>query len=100
MESPRSAEVVSSPSETLALLPTETESQLSNLICDVSQQVQVAMANMLKMISEIDHNSAEIVEEIEKCKETAIERKAFLEEEKDRFQKTAYTVLNMLNRDI
>lgn len=41
------------------------------------------------------------MEEIEKCKDSALERKRILEEEKQRFQKAAYTVLGMLdnNRD-
>ncbi|OUZ99910.1 hypothetical protein BVC80_9069g17 [Macleaya cordata] len=101
MEPSKSVVAVSSPSEALGLLPTEADSQLSTLIYDVSQQVQVAMENMLKMINEIDQNSTGIMEEIEKCKESATEKKKMLEEEKERFQKAAYTVLDMLNnRDI
>ncbi|XP_010254157.1 PREDICTED: uncharacterized protein LOC104595231 [Nelumbo nucifera] len=92
---------VSPPSESLALPPPESEFQLSNLIYDVSQQVQEAMSNMLKMINEIDQNSAGIVEEIEKCKESANEKKKLLDEEKEHFQRAAYTVLDMLNnRDV
>lgn len=49
------------------------------------------------LCSEIDQNSAGIMEEIEKCKDSALERKGILEEEKERFQKAAYTVLDMLN---
>lgn len=37
------------------------------------------------------------MEEIEKSKESAIERKRFLEEEKERFQKAAFAALNMLS---
>ena len=37
------------------------------------------------------------MEDIEKCKDSAIERKKSLEEEKERFQKAAFTVLDMLN---
>lgn len=37
------------------------------------------------------------MEEIEKCKDSAIDRKKALEEEKERFQKAAYTVLDLLN---
>lgn len=40
-----------------------------------------------------------IEEEIEKCKGSAIERKTALDEERDHFQKAAYAVLDMLNRD-
>jgi hypothetical protein len=36
------------------------------------------------------------MEEIEKCKYSALERKGILEEE-EQFQKAAYTVLDMLN---
>lgn len=49
------------------------------------------------LCSEIDQNSAGITEEIGKCKDSALERKKVLEEEKERFQKAAYTVLGMLN---
>ncbi|XP_057985900.1 uncharacterized protein LOC110633403 [Hevea brasiliensis] len=83
-------------SQFLASSP-EAESQLSSLLSDLSQQVQTAMGNMLKMIVEIDQNSTGIVEEIGKCKDSALERKKILEEEKERFQKAAYTVLDMLN---
>ncbi|KAB2072637.1 hypothetical protein CXB51_018260 [Gossypium anomalum] len=75
----------------------EPESLLSSLVFDLSQHVQMAMENMLKMINEIDQNSLGIMEEVEKCKESALERKKSLEEEKEKFQKAAYTVLDMLN---
>ncbi|KAI3468260.1 hypothetical protein Pfo_024923 [Paulownia fortunei] len=81
--------------------PSAVESQLSSLIYDLSQNVQVAMDNMLKMINEIDQNSAGIMEEIEKSKDSVLQRKIHLEEEKDHFQKAAFAVLDMLNsRDI
>ncbi|KAF4370024.1 hypothetical protein CsatB_007772 [Cannabis sativa] len=75
----------------------EPESQLSSLVYDMSQQVQGVMENMLKMINEIDENSSGIMEYIEKCKESAIDRKRVLEEERVRFQKAAFAVLDMLN---
>lgn len=37
------------------------------------------------------------MEEIEKCKDSALEKKKLLEEEKEHFEKAAYTVLDMLN---
>ncbi|KAK2984440.1 hypothetical protein RJ640_022583 [Escallonia rubra] len=86
-----------SPSDGQLVLRTDAESQLSSLIFDLSQQVQAAMENMLKMTNEIDQNSAGITEEIEKCKEFSLERKRTIEEEKERFQKAAFTVLDMLN---
>ncbi|KAL4573273.1 hypothetical protein LXL04_020072 [Taraxacum kok-saghyz] len=49
----------------------------------LSQQVQAGMENMLKMITEIDQSSSGIIEEIEKCKYSAFERKRSLEEDKD-----------------
>ncbi|XP_057959616.1 uncharacterized protein LOC131152046 isoform X1 [Malania oleifera] len=64
----------------------------------ISQQIQVAMESMLKMINEIDQNSAEIMEDIEKSKEYALERRKFLEEEKERFQQAAYAALDILNK--
>ncbi|KAA8521709.1 hypothetical protein F0562_012382 [Nyssa sinensis] len=81
----------------LPLPRSEAESQLSSLVYDLSQQVQVAMENILKMTSEIDQNSAGIMEEIEKFKDSALERKKALEEEKECFPKAAYTVLDLLN---
>ncbi|XP_062164583.1 uncharacterized protein LOC133871206 [Alnus glutinosa] len=84
-------------SDVQPLLAVEAESQLSSLICDMLQEVQGAMENMLKMTNEIGQNSAGIMEEIEKCKYSALERKGILEEEKERFQKAAYTILDMLN---
>ncbi|KAK9983667.1 hypothetical protein SO802_033192 [Lithocarpus litseifolius] len=91
-----------SPSDVQLLPAPEPESQLSSLVHDLSRQLQGAMENMLKMIEfiVIDQNSAGIMEEIEKCNDSALERKRILEEEKQRFQKAAYTVLGMLdNRD-
>ncbi|KAL7082497.1 hypothetical protein ACP275_14G102000 [Erythranthe tilingii] len=78
--------------------PSAVESQLSSLIYDLTQNVQVAMDNMLKMINEIDQNSAGIMEEIEKSKDSALERKNHLEQEKDHFQKAAFSILDMLNK--
>ncbi|KAI4337388.1 hypothetical protein L6164_015812 [Bauhinia variegata] len=80
--------------------PPEAENQLSSLVYDISNVVQGTMENMLKMINEINQNSAVIEEEIEKCKGSALERKKTLDEEKEQFQKAAHAVLDMLdNRD-
>ncbi|XP_009590703.1 uncharacterized protein [Nicotiana tomentosiformis] len=75
----------------------EIESQLSSVLYDLSQQVQVAMEHMLKMINEIDQSSTEVTEDMEKCKDSALERRKTLEEQKDNFQRAAYAILNMLN---
>ncbi|GMI95046.1 hypothetical protein like AT5G25570 [Hibiscus trionum] len=77
--------------------PEESESLLSSLVYDLSQQVHSAMEHMLKMINEIDQNTLGIMEEVEKCKDSALERQKSLEDEKEQFQKAAYTVLEMLN---
>jgi hypothetical protein len=69
----------------------------TNAIAEMSQQVQMGMENMLKMVYEIDQNSVGIKEEIEKSKDFAMEKKRILEEEKDQFQKAAYTILDMLS---
>ncbi|KAL8521984.1 hypothetical protein ACS0TY_012220 [Phlomoides rotata] len=46
-------------------------------------------------------NSAAIKEDMEKSKDSVLQRKIDLEEKKDHFQKAAYTVLDMLiSRDI
>lgn len=47
--------------------------------------------------SEVDQSSAEVTEEIEKCKDSALEKKKVLEEEKEHFEKAAYTILDILN---
>lgn len=39
------------------------------------------------------------MEDIEKSKDSAAEKKRCLEEEKERFQRAAYAALNMLNRE-
>ncbi|XP_021825307.1 uncharacterized protein LOC110766313 [Prunus avium] len=86
----------SQPDLQLQLQP-ETESQMSSIVYEISQQVQGAMENMLKMMSEIDENSGGITEEIEKCKEQGLEKKRGLEEAKEQVEKAAYAVLEMLN---
>ncbi|TMW87597.1 hypothetical protein EJD97_019738 [Solanum chilense] len=90
----------------------EIESQLSTVVyvdalkwhvdgnsgtSELSQQVQGAMENMLKMINEVDQSSTEVTEDMEKCKESALERSKTLEEQKEHFQRAAYAILNMLN---
>ncbi|XP_029128895.1 uncharacterized protein LOC109807462 [Cajanus cajan] len=77
----------------------EPESHLSSLIYDLSNEVQEIMENMFKAITEINQNSSVIEEEMEKCKGSALERKRALDEERDNFQKAAYAVLDMLNRE-
>jgi len=47
--------------------------------------------------SEIDVHSAEVTDEMEKCKESALLRRKAIEEEKECFQKAAYAVLDVLN---
>ncbi|KAF3446013.1 hypothetical protein FNV43_RR11191 [Rhamnella rubrinervis] len=92
--------MANSPSQSDALpplLPPDAESPLASVVYELSQQVQVAMENMLKMINEIDQNSSGIMEDIEKSKDSAVEKKRLLEEEKERFQKAAYAALDMLN---
>ncbi|XP_050386452.1 uncharacterized protein LOC126802791 [Argentina anserina] len=83
----------------LALLPPppESESQISSLLSEVSQQVLAAMEDMLKSVREIDEKSGEITVEIDKCKESALEKKRGLDETKEQVEKAAYAVLQMLN---
>ncbi|KAH7657350.1 Thioredoxin-like fold-containing protein [Dioscorea alata] len=85
----------SAPSETLEL--SEVDPQLSALLYHVSQQVEIAMHSMLKMASEISESTGEIMEEMEKCKEFVSVKNTMLEEEKDKFQKAAIAVIEMLN---
>ncbi|CAF2089072.1 hypothetical protein BRARA_F02751 [Brassica rapa] len=79
------------------LVPQQAESDLASLVFEMSQQVQMGMENMLKLVNEIDQNSVGIKEEIEKSKDYAMEKKRVLEEEKEQFQKAAYTILDMLS---
>ncbi|GMG99044.1 hypothetical protein Nepgr_000884 [Nepenthes gracilis] len=75
----------------------EVESQFSSVLYELSQQIQVGMEDMLKMISEIDVHSAEVVKEMEKCKDFAVKRSKAIDEEAECFQKAAYAVLDMLS---
>ncbi|KAH0923440.1 hypothetical protein HID58_023458 [Brassica napus] len=79
------------------LVPQQAESDLASLVFEMSQQVQMGMENMLKLVNEIDQNSVGIKDEIEKSKDYAMEKKRVLEEEKEQFQKAAYTILDMLS---
>ncbi|PIN09662.1 hypothetical protein CDL12_17761 [Handroanthus impetiginosus] len=76
-----------------------SESQLSSLIYDLSQNVQVAMDNMLKMIncSLLYSKFTDFHMNFTKSKDSVLQRKNQLEEEKDHFQKAAFAVLDMLN---
>ncbi|TQD84994.1 hypothetical protein C1H46_029435 [Malus baccata] len=56
-------------------LQSEFKSPMSPIVYVISQQVQGAMENMFKMMSKINENSARISEEIEKYKESALERR-------------------------
>ncbi|KAL0685993.1 hypothetical protein Bca4012_052841 [Brassica carinata] len=104
-----------SPSQSGAqLVAHQAESDLASLVFDfvgpespdtlkfaeMSQQVQVGMENMLKFVNEIDGNSVGIKEEIDRSKEFAMEKKRVLEEEKEQFQKAAYTILDMLSNRV
>ncbi|KAJ4784732.1 polyamine-modulated factor 1-binding protein [Rhynchospora pubera] len=84
--------------ENNAIIPCEEpESPISSLLVDISNQLQGAMQNMLKMTSEVDQSIAEIATDMEKCKESVSEKGRMLEEERERFQKAALAVLEMLN---
>ncbi|KAG6486764.1 hypothetical protein ZIOFF_055344 [Zingiber officinale] len=79
--------------------PAEIQSQISSLIFETWQQVQDAMESMVKMTNEIEQTSAEIAEEIEKCKEYLVVRSKVLEEEKESLQRAAFAVLQIFNPD-
>ncbi|XP_023524409.1 uncharacterized protein LOC111788313 [Cucurbita pepo subsp. pepo] len=83
----------SKPDDRSISLP-ESESQLSVLVYDISQQAQGAMENMLRMISEIDRT---LLEYLKTWKSAGVLLSRVLEEEKQQFQQAAYTVLDMLN---
>ncbi|XP_074569386.1 uncharacterized protein LOC141826028 [Curcuma longa] len=92
MEDAKAIDISSSP-------PAEIQSQISSLICETWQQVQDAMESVVKMTSEIEQTSAEIAEEIEKCKESVEVRSKVLEEEKESLQRAALAVLQIFNPD-
>ena len=52
---------------------------------------------LILIFSEIDENSGQITAEIEKSKESALEKKRGLDETKEQVEKAAYAVLQMLN---
>ncbi|TVU17190.1 hypothetical protein EJB05_33207, partial [Eragrostis curvula] len=63
----------------------------------VSQQVQGALQNMLKMTSEIDRCDGEIEAEMERAKEAVEEKGRALEDDRDRVQKAALAALDILS---
>ncbi|XP_054788234.1 uncharacterized protein LOC129294121 [Prosopis cineraria] len=77
----------------------EPENQLSAFITNIPNEVQLMVENMLKKINEIKEHSDAIKEEIEKCKDSALQRKRTLDEDKDQFQKVASAVLDMLTKN-
>ncbi|KAM0893137.1 hypothetical protein ACQ4PT_025310 [Festuca glaucescens] len=77
-----------------------SESQISALLFDMSNQVQDSLQNMLKMTSEIEQCGGEIEAEIEQAKEGVADKCRVLEEEKERFQKVALAALNILSGGI
>ncbi|KAL9251228.1 hypothetical protein AKJ16_DCAP09248 [Drosera capensis] len=96
MESSKQAIAVASPAVDDDQ-PPPLDSPFSSLIFDFSQQIQEGMEDLLKMTNEIDVHSAEIAEDVEKCKEAALQRKKAIEEETACFQNAAYAVLDVLS---
>ncbi|CAO2820339.1 unnamed protein product [Amaranthus hypochondriacus] len=94
MASSEQAIVATSPQGNQTL---EFDSQFASVLYDLSQQVQAAMEDLLNTIKEIDVHSAEVTEEMERCKQSAMERRKAIEQEKECFQKAAYAVLDVLN---
>ncbi|KAJ3692047.1 hypothetical protein LUZ60_012403 [Juncus effusus] len=80
-----------------ALVRSESEPAISSLLIDISNQMQGAVQDMLKMTSEVDQSIGEINEDMEKCKGIVFEKSNLIEEEKERVQKAAMAVLQMLN---
>ncbi|XP_062180892.1 uncharacterized protein LOC133885231 [Phragmites australis] len=73
------------------------DSKLSVLLFDVSQQVQGALQNMLKMTSEIEQCGGEIEAEIERAREGVAEKCRALDDDRERFQKAALAALDILS---
>ncbi|KAI9097528.1 hypothetical protein K1719_025299 [Acacia pycnantha] len=76
----------------------DPENRLSAFVNSIPNEVQVIVENMLKMTNGIEEHSDVIEEEIEKCKDSALQRKKTLDEEKEQFQKVASAVLDMLTK--
>ncbi|KAF3504573.1 hypothetical protein F2Q69_00043760 [Brassica cretica] len=66
----------------------------------LTMMVAPAWQGSQTLIREIDGNSVGIKEETERSKEFAMEKKRVLEEEKEQFQKAAYTILDMLSNRV
>lgn len=80
---------------------------LGNLIkiCPIEQQKSLRLPLIIfedspRLHREIDRNSAEILEDIKKSKDSALQRKKSLEDEEEHFRKAAFAALNMLNIDL
>ncbi|GLJ56090.1 hypothetical protein SUGI_1204120 [Cryptomeria japonica] len=73
-------------------------SKFAPFVYDVVQQTQTFVETLLPLISEIDAGAVEIREEVQRCRELWMDRKCKLEQERERFQQAACTVLEMLNK--
>ncbi|WVZ96775.1 hypothetical protein U9M48_042374 [Paspalum notatum var. saurae] len=73
------------------------DSKLSELLFDVSQQVQVGLQNMLKMSSEIARCDSEIEAEVERARDAVAEKSRALDVDRERVQKAALAALDILS---
>ncbi|KAL4318556.1 hypothetical protein GQ457_18G002670 [Hibiscus cannabinus] len=74
--------------------PEEAESVLSSLVYATRAESQFCLSEKLNFREFITHR---FFVAVKKCKDSALERQKSLEDEKEQFQKAAYTVLEMLN---
>lgn len=69
---------------------------LTDIISGILKQTEAAMEDLLPMISEIDGSAVDIKEQINQKRDMAMDRRASLEQTRERFQQAASSVLEML----
>ncbi|KAI5067195.1 hypothetical protein GOP47_0017723 [Adiantum capillus-veneris] len=84
----------------LSALPLDSSESVSagltEIVSGVLKQTEVVMEELLPMINEIDSSAMDIKDQINHKRDLAVERRAGLEQTRDRFQQAASSVLEML----
>ncbi|MCO5560284.1 hypothetical protein L7F22_013896 [Adiantum nelumboides] len=69
---------------------------LTDIISGILKQTEGAMEELLPMINEIDSSAVDIKEQVNQKRDLAMDRRAGLEQTRERFQQAASNVLEML----
>ncbi|XP_024524699.1 uncharacterized protein LOC112344361 [Selaginella moellendorffii] len=77
--------------------PDPVAEKLSGLVTSVIQQTQTVMEELLPAIANINTTYVEVTEEFQHARDFAVAKKARLEEEKEKFQQAACSVLDLLS---